>query len=181
MPARSPSRHETWRDWIGPKDPDPDHLYTRDQVAELASRSGEKVTGDDLRYWEYQGVLPRSVRQWHEGAARAVYPPWYVGLARMVRELQRRGYTLAEITDHIRDTLKSRKHLGKVFSVDLEFSEFTDADPELVTTINRLAVEVAEQDGSPISNIELIITLADGSGHVLSIPVRDSITDRDLQ
>ncbi len=98
MTARAPTERETWADWIGPNDPDDPEpsLYTRAEIAEMASGI-DPVTPDDIRYWEYQGVLPRSIRRRYAGATRAVYPAWYAGLAREVRALQRQGHSLQDI------------------------------------------------------------------------------------
>src|SRR5688572_13396519 len=78
MPADpdEPPEQETWRDWLPSDDPDPTDLLTREDVIAEVQRRGHGLTVNELRYLEAQGVLPRPVRQWHQGAVHALYPPW---------------------------------------------------------------------------------------------------------
>jgi len=162
------SRRETWRDWLKDK-PEPTTLYTRDEIAEMAS-GVDKISGNDIRYWEYQGVLPRSIRQWHNGAARAVYPEWYAHLARMVRSLQRHGLGLDEIGPRIRQRAERLLHM------DLTVAPFTL--PAVVqAALNDMARDLSDLEGADIASIELSITLTDGSGTMFSVPI-DPQTDR---
>lgn len=95
--ARSRDNRSTWRDCLPPDAPVPAELFTREQLLTQLKRWRVEATEADLRYWEYEGVLPRPVRQWHEGAVRALYPAWFVPLVQHLRALQRRGLTLDEI------------------------------------------------------------------------------------
>ena len=164
---------ETWRDWLGPDEPDPEELFTRDEMAAMAS-GVDLITGDDLRYCEYQGVLPRSIRKWHNGGARAVYPQWYVSLARNVRQLQRQGLSLAEIRPQIREYAH---HL-----LNMDFvAQPLEIPSDVQAGINTLAQHLAHQANSPVSSIEVSITLEDGSGTLFAIPVTSNGVNRNLQ
>jgi len=99
-----PTNTETWRDWLPPGSdpPNPSDLYTRDQLAERIQSFGHNVSRGDLRFWEYRGILPRTVCQWHKGAVRTTYPLWMADLAIYVRSLQDKGYTLRQIPPLVR-------------------------------------------------------------------------------
>lgn len=153
-----PRMKTTWLDWF-PDEPEPTELYTRDQIAEMASGI-DPVTGDDIRYWEYQGVLPRSVRRRHEGATRAVYPAWYADLAKQVRQLQRQGMNL----DEIRSRLRTR-----VVSVTPAITP--PVPSELVAALGAFARDYAEASGAHVTHIQLEIAMDDGSGSIFGIPI----------
>ncbi len=95
--AKGKGKRSTWRDLLAPDAPLPTELLTREQVLAQLKAWRVDATEADLRYWEYEGVLPRPVRQWHEGAVRALYPAWFVPLVRQLRALQHRGLSLDEI------------------------------------------------------------------------------------
>lgn len=84
------ARRETWRDWVPPNVPEPRLLLTRVQLVEWFRTLGIDVTENDLRFWEYKGILPHPVRQRYEGATRALYPDWFVPLVARLRQLQDR-------------------------------------------------------------------------------------------
>ncbi len=100
--AKDKGLRETWRDWLPPERHDPGQLLTREQLVKRLQAAGVKADVADLRYWEYLGILPRAVRQRHEGATRAVYPEWFVYLVRQLRALQGAGYDLDTIGSILR-------------------------------------------------------------------------------
>lgn len=89
------------------------HLITREELSEEIASYGKKMTPNDLRYWESQGVIPRSIKKRHKGATRAVYPDWMTNVVLFGRILQERGESLEEIAE----TLKTlyRKNLDGTF------------------------------------------------------------------
>jgi DNA-binding transcriptional MerR regulator len=159
------TRKQTWRDWLGPDGAEPDKLFTRDEIAEQASGI-DAVTPDDIRYWEYQGVLPRSIRQWHNGAVRATYPGWYTQLAMFVRQLQRQGLTLDEITPRVRRRAHELLHM----TVTAYRGEVPEA---LVSALNAYAYaqRQAFSADSPVAHIEVAIRFEDESGITAAVPV----------
>jgi len=162
-PDTPTSERETWRDWLGPDKPEPDHLFTRDEIAAMASGI-HPVTGDDIRYWEYQNVLPRSIRRGHDGVTRAVYPDWYAPLARMVRRLQRQGLSLADIRPRV------RIFAHRIIHMDLIVKPL-DIPDDIEAALNALAHRIADQAGSPVREIEVSITLEDGGGMFFTVPL----------
>ncbi len=100
--AKGKGNRETWRDWLPPGAEVPTELLTRDELLERLRHWRVDATEADLRYWEYEGILPRPVRQRHEGATRAVYPSWFPLLVRQLRRLQREGFNLGEIAVRLR-------------------------------------------------------------------------------
>ncbi len=99
--AEKKSRRETWEAWQDRQAPPP-RLVTREETLALLAELGLRVTERDLRFWEARGVLPRPVRRWYEGATRAVYPRWIVGLVLQLRYWQQEGLQLAELPGPLR-------------------------------------------------------------------------------
>lgn len=187
MAANAPpaTTKTTWIDWLGPDEPEPEELFTRDEIAGMASGI-DPVTGDDIRYWEYQGVLPRSVRRRHKGATRAVYPAWYADLAKEVRRLQRKGQSLDEIRPQIHRPITHplSAHITGTSHVTANLTTHTRTVPqtaaisvspspptELVSALNAFARDYAEGLGSPVAHIEVSISLENGSGSIFGIPI----------
>ena len=181
----------TWLDWLGPDAPFPsaDNLYTREEIAERASATGiDPVSSDDLRFWEYQGVLPRSIRRRHKGATRAIYPGWYVELTHLVRQLQRRGESLSEIRPQVRERARalipkhphdsqaigSAEGIARTVAQTAAISVAPTLPPDLVSALNAFAEANAQHFGSPVAAIELTIALKDGRGRNVGIPVEST-------
>ncbi len=91
------AQRETWRDpaWMAAGAPEP-NLITRAELIERMAAYGLKkpVTETALRYWEYQGVLPRPVRQRHGDKTAALYPDWMPTVILALRYLEGRGLAL---------------------------------------------------------------------------------------
>ncbi len=107
MPETKPkASQETWKDWLGDA-PEPDDLYTRAEITDRVNTdldAGHKrIEATDLQRWEAMGILPRAVVRRHGDAQYALYPDWYIELARNVRLLQREGFSLAEIGPQVRE------------------------------------------------------------------------------
>lgn len=96
---------ETWGDWVVPGY-ESGPLLTRDELANYMAGVGFKVSPDDLRYWEAEGVIPRSVKKWHNGATRAVYPIWMRSIIVFVRTSQENGDSLEVIGQHVRERFR---------------------------------------------------------------------------
>ncbi len=136
-------KRETWQDWIPPVRQDPRPLLTRAQVVERLSAEGVQVAAADLRYWEYEGILPRAVRQRHEGATRAVYPTWFPDLVHHLRTLQSGGHELREIAQILRAVANSRMPLWITLHPDF-WRQAADAGgavppPDLAAPLMELA------------------------------------------
>ncbi len=90
MPETTPKENrETWQDWMPADLPAPTRLLTRNELIDQLQAAGVAVSASDLRYWEYEGVLPRAVRQWRDGANWVVYPRWIASTIALLRALQR--------------------------------------------------------------------------------------------
>src|SRR4051812_21043386 len=83
MPAKQATEkprpaQETWRDppWTHPNEAPQFNLLTREQLIERVRENGYEASARDLIFWESEGVLPRAVKQRHDGATRALYPHW---------------------------------------------------------------------------------------------------------
>ncbi len=113
--TRRKAHRSTWQDLLPPDAPMPAELLTREELLARLATWRIEATEADLRYWEYEGILPRPVRRWHEGAVRAVYPPWFVPLVRDLRALQRQGLALSEIAAR----MPVRIHLAATYEQDI--------------------------------------------------------------
>lgn len=101
-----PRPRDTWEDWLPDDAPDPGEYLTRDELAERLTAMGADVGADDFRHWEAVGALPKTVRRWHDGATRAVYPDWFIPLVIGLRELQATKMSLADIGPALRDAFE---------------------------------------------------------------------------
>jgi hypothetical protein len=100
------ARHETWEEWGGPE---PARLFTRDELVTHLTELGVEADGDTVRFWEGSAVVPRSIKRWHDGATRALYPDWFAPLVIGLRELQDAGLALAEIGPVLREVHERAK------------------------------------------------------------------------
>ena len=83
---------------------EPDELLTRAELLERLAAINVEATEADLRYWEYEQISPRPVRQRHAGATRAVYPAWIVHTISYLRALQAAGLALRDIAPLLRES-----------------------------------------------------------------------------
>ena len=105
------SKKITWLDWL-PESMTvaPSELMTREDLLDRLYHAGVETSLPNLRRWEYDGVLPAAIRQRHEGASRAVYPPFVFELAYGLRRLQRQGWSVAKIArfyQNLRDDFRA--------------------------------------------------------------------------
>jgi DNA-binding transcriptional MerR regulator len=115
MPAEAAEKpnDQTWIDWLEPKERDSLALITtRDELLTRLERLNIDVKLSDLRYWEYEGILPRPVRKWDPDvkAMRAYYPMQMVAVIFALRELQAAGLQLRDIAPALRFTFAEATH-----------------------------------------------------------------------
>jgi hypothetical protein len=106
MPAEATQRsnQETWQDWVPSATVEPALLLTREQFLDRLRGRGIDANERDLRFWEYEGILPRPVRLREPGAraTRPYYPLWMMAAVFTLRELQREGRQLRDIAPLLR-------------------------------------------------------------------------------
>jgi len=103
MPLTKSSVDETWKTWQEEDAPTVRLLSRAELLAEIEHyHVHPPVEASDLRYWEYWGILPRPVRQKHNGTTAAVYPVWVVTLVMALRNLQADGVALVEMPTLLR-------------------------------------------------------------------------------
>jgi DNA-binding transcriptional MerR regulator len=183
MPTTTGAK-ETWRDWF-PDAPEPDRLFTRDEVLEFAARDGTKVTTSNIRYWEALGIIPRPIRRWHGDAVHAVYPIWVANLLRQVRTFQREGYNLRQIKHHIRTLARLRyayaqqdpeaddRH-ARLAAAELSGRPGPEPEsmiPELITAIEHQANLDASSTGVPTDRVEVHVIRVDGTATRYPLPI----------
>lgn len=100
--AEHPSQ-ETWTDWFPGQD-DVSALLSREAFLERLHVRGIESKESDLRYWEYEGILPRPIRQWDPAvkARRAYYPLWAIAAVFALRALQGEGRQLRDMRPILR-------------------------------------------------------------------------------
>ncbi len=135
-------KRETWRAWMPADSAEPTTLLSREEFIERVNRFGADVDEGDLRYWEYQGILPRVVKKWSGKANRAYYPLWLVSIVVFLRELQRAGLSLQEIAPMLRqrtpravsmaETIERLRHDGRLSDAD-EQNLLADTAVEFMT------------------------------------------------
>jgi len=96
------TNQETWRDWMPVSEITGERaeigdLFTRDEILQELEKRGIAINPETFRSWEKYGLLPRAVRQWHNGAVRAVYPSWIVRTASITRSLLDKGWSRDQI------------------------------------------------------------------------------------
>ncbi len=182
MPETTPkANRETWRDWLGPDDPEPDELYTRaeivDRANEIVRPPGVKpVKAGDLQLWEKIGVLPRAIRRRRGDAQYALYPDWQASLVRQVRQLQREGYSLDEIRPRIRAFFRMAIGYGRT-PIDREIGQRPTIQapeditmwPLLVEELERLSRWWGHLQGEDVDRVEVYVI--GRSGHATRYPL----------
>jgi DNA-binding transcriptional MerR regulator len=177
------TNQESWRDWLGPDEPEPDELLTRDEVAQQANawlRNRKPITARDLRLWEQLGILPRGVRRRHKGATRNTYPEWVAPLAKNVRDLQHQGLSL----DAIRPIIRNRARIGmgvgatptdravRHFSPNAQTPEdLTMLPPTLRAELDQLAEWWSRLSGIETNRIEVRVIGTNGRGTIYRHPI----------
>lgn len=168
---RQARKRETWRDWLPPSAPLPEVLYTRDELVRELERldRGPRVTGRDLAYWESEGVIPAAVRQWHNGAVRALYPDWMVWLIVELRTLQAEGYNLTQIATKLRSPWRVylaerlphddaiRADIQRSISRMQEAPKESPATTELREALRKFALFYAGLSGKMPAHVEIRI------------------------
>jgi len=184
MTAETPTTNqETWRDWLGPDEPDPDELLTRDEIVQRANgwllRGRKIITARDLRLWEQLGILPRGIRRGHKGASRNLYPGWMVALARDIREMQHQGLSLDAIRPRIRNRARIEMNIGSSpIDDDIRAHRRFAQAPEditmsfsLIEELERLAEWRARLTGVETDRIEVRVIGRDKSMTIYRMPI----------
>lgn len=177
MAEKKTNNRETWRDWLPPGAPLPDVLYTRDElVRELeALDHGPRVTARDIAYWESEGVIPAAVRQWHNGAVRAIYPDWVLWLIVELRSLQQEGYTLSQIAIKLRSPVRVyladqmprndevRADIQRTISRAQEAPRETPSAADLRAALRKFTIMHGGLTGKMATQVEIVFRDASGS------------------
>src|SRR5687767_7574568 len=110
MPAENGEKpkRETWQDWWPNEPSDPEHLLTREEVLAQLGQEGFVVSEESLRHWQALGAVPYAVRQWHNGATRALYPQRMLTVLRTLRNLQADGKKMSEVREHLRNSFRHK-------------------------------------------------------------------------
>ncbi len=149
------TKGQTWRDLL-PDMPD-QQLVTREQLLATLEQAGYPVTERSLRYWEAQGVVPRPVNQWHDGATRSVYPEWFDLIVHAVDQRRKQGESLANIAADIPRVV--RTIAGLHWMAEKNIAPFP---PRVVPIIEELARHVEQVAGRPVAAAALMFFGPDG-------------------
>ncbi len=147
MPTTAKENRATWFDDVPEyiQDYPVEGLYTREEVIGSLANRGVDVNEVTLVFWEKQGILPRPVRRWRDGAPRALYPPWAVDAIVHLRNLQAHGRTLEQIAP-----LMTAHQLAAVVWQDPFGPAMTDARTALLAYAEALEIDILAIEGITI-------------------------------
>lgn len=156
MASEAPAKpkHETWLDWLSPGQAEPRPLITREELVERVRELGVKAGPGDIRFWESEGILPRAVKRWHNGATRALYPNWMPYVVVSLRDHQANGVPLSEIAERLRATFyrSGEKAGGSALITNVEQSVLVFGheamQPALLAYIRRFEQRTGKKVGS---------------------------------
>jgi DNA-binding transcriptional MerR regulator len=156
MPATRPKR-ETWRDYQEPSSPDPE-TFTRPQFVDRLRAEGIDVSPRTLAYWEAEGIIPHSTREWRDGAPHAIYPDWFVGVVKMIQGMQAEGVSLKQIREVVRMTpwlmpIRSSPPPKSPADLAARFDAYTRAAEALGPQLAELARLSELVYGTPVINV----------------------------
>ncbi len=170
-------KRETWRAWLPDGVPEPD-LVTRDELVAILASWRLNVSVGDLRYWEHEGIIPKPIRQWHEGAVRALYPAWFKYVIRELRRLQRvEGLRLEQIQPQIRTYTRlllayekspAGQELAKIHPRPMSPEELR-IWPDLMTELEQLARWWTHLSGIAVDRVE--VHVIGSTGRVTKYPI----------
>lgn len=103
----------TWRDWH-PEGVDPEEMTRSELVARLNAQ-GVDVDEADIRFWEYQQILPRPIKHRSNNVTWCYYPRWMIFTITLLRALQAIGMPLRDIAPRLRETAE----LGSILLEEL--------------------------------------------------------------
>ena len=173
----------TWRDWLPKGAPEPDDLLTREEVLDRLRSWSVEATVNDLRYWEYEGILPRAVKRQHDGAVRAVYPEWFPHLVRHLRDLQAEGLTLNQITPRLRTHARLTLAIEQASMSTLARDRAVRIPPwakqpediqlgfDVAAALEKVADAHAKFRGVPVARIEVHVIGTDGRATKYPMPI----------
>lgn len=175
-------KRETWKDWLGPDAPEPDELFTRQEIVEKANEVArppgvKPVKAGDLQLWEKIGILPHSIRRRRGDAQYALYPEWHAALARRVRQLQREGYSLDEIRPRIRAFARNLLWYDQHPVEDrypyrnVETPEEITMWPLLVEELERLSRYWSHLQGEDVDRVEVNVLGKSGRATKYPLPI----------
>ena len=148
---------ETWANWmpsgwIGPAD---EELITRGELLTRAKGFGADIHPRTLQILENQGLVPRPIRRWHDGAVRALYAPWVVDLALRAYERRRGKWPLERAIEDVRGAVK-----GAIFTHLMDTDQLVS--DRLLAQLRELADQHAQRTGTPIQSSEIRLLDAEG-------------------
>jgi len=170
---------ETWRDWMPAEWPEPaeDQLMTRPEFLErLRYSRGIDLTEARLVEWEQYGILPRPVRQRHEGANRVVYPSWVASLIEMASELKSEGKRKAEIRDYLQQEVRPNLSRFSPYWTNMEIRHSGHLLRHLRDDMRQLLMFYRHDEGRmrPVSRATLVFTDNEGNeSHRIYFALKD--------
>jgi len=165
MTTDTKSKRETWREWINVgRLMEPKQLMTRSEIVSKLQSEGVDVSERTLGYWEKIGVLPHPVREWHEGAVRAIYPAFTADAVRYVRHRQGAGWALEKIALEMPDWFRNAAMLPHV-AVENRIHKLKQDLLDAAELIERT-------EGEPVAGIEMnLIRAEDGTLNKIELNV----------
>ena len=145
---------ENWRAWIPPGWPEPadEDLIGRDELLAMVRQRGVDLTPRTLQLWENQGIVPRPVRRWHDGAVRALYAPWVADIVEVVA-YRRRGPGRWSVDDTRKDARD--RVAGAIFTHGMNQWDGKPIPVELCRQLQELARVQERVKGATVPVVEI--------------------------
>ena len=150
-PEKAPPK-ETWLDWIPdgyPVPPEDEWIGRDDLLAQVRSR-GLSLSPRTLGLWEASGIVPRPVRRWHNGATRALYPPWAAQMVMLANEVK-------DDRSDAEDVSQTVRILTKYVIRNNEVWQWSVVNQLLPAVLNNLADYYQESFGERPNSIDIRI------------------------
>lgn len=96
-----------WHEWqrrFAPGIPPIEATISTDELLSELARRGAVTNRGQIKSWQHLGIVPQATRRRHDGATRAIFPPWMVGVLVILCKMRRDGCSL----DLIRSVLESQ-------------------------------------------------------------------------
>src|SRR4051794_28007971 len=158
---------KTWRDYLPPLVSSPPLITRAELLAQVPQWSAD-VSERTLRFWETEGVLPRAVRQKHQGVVQAVYPSWFVLVVAAVYHHRQHGWSLPAIAAKMPSIVQSFAFMQWAFENNvIPLDNSTPGGAPLIPPlegvaragstparpVTRITISLADKDGETIANL----------------------------
>lgn len=149
------STQVTWRSWAPDDLPEVAPLLTRDEFLERLAQHGVDVTEETLRWWEWEGYLPRPELRWDPEvkARRALYPSWMLAAVFALRELQAQGCHLKDMGPALKDAVQRAARAIQHGAGDADAMTTLSHEAAMAAAARRLGCQLLDRQARKFLNL----------------------------